>query len=111
MRERYSHSRAPNRPGGPCRYGKPLIGPGLTIGSKGDPGTATQALAEWSMQFGDDDGGEDTIPSMKMKQSGKEKLPPLVKDSKETKVCPEQQPATHPLARSAPHANTVSSLG
>jgi hypothetical protein len=99
-----------------------LIGPGLTIGSKGDPGTATQALAEWSMQFGDDDGGEDTIPSMKMKQSGKEKLPPLVKDSKETKVCPEQQPATPPtrplahsptcpLARSAPHANTVSSLG
>lgn len=33
-------------------YGKPLIGPGLTIGSKGDPGTATTALAEWSRQFG-----------------------------------------------------------
>lgn len=34
------------------RYGKPLIGAGLTIGTKGEPGTATQALAEWSRQFG-----------------------------------------------------------
>lgn len=34
------------------RYGKPLIGAGLTIGSKGEPGTATQALAEWARQFG-----------------------------------------------------------
>eukprot|EP01043_Picozoa_sp_COSAG02_P025892 COSAG02_NODE_1472_length_12451_cov_183.797037_7_plen_137_part_00 len=35
-----------------CRYGKPLIDDGLTIGSKSEPGTATLALAEWSKQFG-----------------------------------------------------------
>ncbi len=33
-------------------YGKPLIDDGLTIGSKGEPGTATLALADWSRQFG-----------------------------------------------------------
>ena len=33
-------------------YGKPLLAPGLTAGSKGAPGTATQALNTWANSIG-----------------------------------------------------------
>lgn len=67
-----------------CRYGKPLLGPGLTIGSKGSPGTATEALADWSRQFGPTGDATATKPKVKdtaKKPAAKEK--PVVKTKKE----------------------------
>lgn len=79
-------------------YGKPLIGEGLTIGSKSDPGTATQALGDWARQFGINAGddaaeqkgkktqkktpiGERTKPTM-MKEKKKGGAPQIQKNSK-----------------------------
>ena len=75
-------------------YGKPLVGPGLTIGSKGDPGTATQALADWSMQFGLTGSGAATKPTSKEK--GKK---PAMKEAPK-KEAPKMQPQKNSMGAS-----------